>query len=100
MNQENPFEIWRNRLALREKVVGKYERLNAIIQPSIAIPTRRRAKELKKSFRANARESQADSMLNMARPAGHKTLPRFPSERDRALFAAHMRRKEAGWVRG
>lgn len=39
-------------------------------------------------------------MLNMARPAGHKTLPRFPSERERIMFAAHASRREAGWIRG
>lgn len=64
------------------------------------VPTRRRAKEARKSFVRNARESQAGSMLNMARPAGHKTLPRFPSERERVLFKAHISRREAGWIRG
>ena len=67
---------------------------------SLAIPTRRRVKEAKKSFRRNARESQSDSMLNMPRPARHQTLPRFPSEKEKVLFAAHMKRRESGWIRG
>lgn len=46
------------------------------------------------------RKAQVRSMLNMGAPAGHMPLPRFPSERERVMFAAHERRKEAGWIRG
>lgn len=64
------------------------------------VPTRRRAKESRKSFIRNARESQASSMLNMPRPARHKTLPYFPSEKEKTMFAAHAKRRESGWIRG
>ena len=65
------------------------------------VPTSKRiVKRAKKSFRILARGRQKASMLNMGKPAGHKTLPRFPSERERVLFAAHASRKEAGWIRG
>lgn len=63
-------------------------------------PTKRQVKNKRKGFMANAREAQAESMLNMARPAGHRTLPRFPSEKEKILFAAHARRRESGWIRG
>jgi len=46
------------------------------------------------------RKGQRASMLNMGVPKGHKALPMFPSERERTLFAAHERRKAAGWIRG
>ena len=63
-------------------------------------PSKRQVKNKRKSYLANAKDSQKSSMLNMPRPAGHKTLPRFPSERERVLFAAHISRREAGWIRG
>jgi len=94
------FDLFKERMAYRERVIAKADRLHAISQPDIGIPTRRRAKEAKKSFRRNARESQSDSMLNMPRPARHQTLPRFPSEKEKVLFAAHMKRRESGWIRG
>lgn len=94
------FDLFKERMAYRGRMLAKADRLHAIAQPSMAIPTRRRAKEQKKGFRALARESQADSMLNMSRPNGHRTLPRFPSEKEKTLFAAHMKRRESGWVRG
>lgn len=62
--------------------------------------SKRAAKIAKKSFRRLARASQKTSMLNMGKAKGHITLPRFPSERERVLFAAHASRKEAGWIRG
>lgn len=64
------------------------------------IPTRRRAKEAKKSFRRIARASQADSMLNMGAPAGHKPVPLVADARTKVLLASHARRREAGWIRG
>lgn len=63
-------------------------------------PPASRANEAKRAWKSLARKKQANSMLNMARPAGHKTLPRFPSERERIMFAAHASRREAGWIRG
>ena len=64
-------------------------------------PMRSRTKTAgRRNYLALARQSQPDSMLNMGKPAGHITLPRFPSERERTMFAAHLRRREAGWVHG
>jgi len=63
-------------------------------------PSKRQVKNKRKSFVANAKESQASSMLNMGRPARHKTLPYFPSEKEKVLFAAHAKRRESGWIRG
>jgi len=68
--------------------------------PFLAIPTRRRAKEAKKSFRRIARVSQASSMLNMGAPAGHQPVPLVNDSKTKTLLAAHARRREAGWIRG
>lgn len=64
------------------------------------LPKRNTYREAKKASAAMRRESQPDSMLNMGQPARHIPLPRFPSERERVLFANHERRKAAGWIRG
>lgn len=63
-------------------------------------PTRQQVKQKRKGFVAIAKKSQASSMLNMGQPKRHQSLPRFPSERERILFAAHISRREAGWIRG
>ena len=68
--------------------------------PNFRPPTRAQAKRGRVNNIRQLRAEHKESMLNMARPAGHKTLPRFPSERERVLFAAHASRKEAGWIRG
>lgn len=68
--------------------------------PMVNVPTRRRAKEAKKSFRRLARESQADSMLNMPKPARHRPVPLVADAKTKTLLAAHARRREAGWIRG
>lgn len=70
------------------------------VLPSARIPTRAQAKRGRVSNIKQLRKEHSESMLNMPRPAGHKTLPRFPSERERTLFAAHLSRREAGWIRG
>lgn len=84
-----------------DKILEHWEAMQlAKLHRRLNKPTKRQVKNKRKGFMANARESQAGSMLNRARPAGHKTLPRFPSERERVLFAAHVSRREAGWIRG
>lgn len=62
-------------------------------------PTRRQAKRQRKSWRLHNRELQSDSMLNMGAPVGHRVI----APRDKLTakhFAAHERRKNAGWIRG
>lgn len=68
--------------------------------PTFRPPTRAQAKRGRAGNIRQNRAEHRESMLNMPRPAGHKTLPRFPSEKERALFAAHISRREAGWIRG
>ena len=68
--------------------------------PTFRPPTRAQAKRGRVNNIRQNRAEHRESMLNMARPAGHKTLPRFPSEKEKTLFAAHASRKEAGWIRG
>jgi len=68
--------------------------------PSFRPPTRAQAKRGRMSNIKALRAEHKESMLNMPRPAGHRTLPRFPSEREKTLFAAHASRREAGWIRG
>lgn len=75
---------------------SRMQRLHKQLVPA----SKRAVKIAKKSFRRLARASQKTSMLNMGKPHGHITLPRYPSERERVLFAAHASRKEAGWIRG
>lgn len=85
-------------LLLRNAVKLRREK-EIIVQPGVNVPTRRRAKEMKKSFRTLVRKEQPDSMLNMARPPGHKSTI-SPGERTKMLFRAHLSRREAGWIRG
>jgi len=68
--------------------------------PFVRLPSKRQAKAGHTSCLKARRAAHKGSMLNMPRPAGHKTLPQFPSEREKTLFAAHASRKEAGWIRG
>lgn len=68
--------------------------------PNFRPPTRAQAKRGRVSNIKALRAEHKESMLNMSRPSGHKTLPRFPSERERVLFQAHASRREAGWIRG
>lgn len=68
--------------------------------PTFRPPTRAQAKRGRMSNIRQNRAEHKESMLNMPRPSGHKTLPRFPSEKEKVLFAAHASRKEAGWIRG
>lgn len=63
-------------------------------------PPASRISEAKRAWKSLAKKKQANSMLNMGRPSGHKTLPYFPSEREKVLFAAHAKRRESGWIRG
>ena len=64
-------------------------------------PKRSFAQEQRAFARRMKRKTfQPDSMLNMGAPARHVPLPRFPSERERALFNAHEKRKASGWVHG
>lgn len=63
------------------------------------VPTRRQAKRMKKSFRAINRHRQRESVMNMGNVPGLR--PIVPMGKDtKKLFAAHERRKEAGWIRG
>ena len=64
------------------------------------VPARATAKRGRVENTRARRKLQPASMLNMPKPAGHQTLPRFPSEREKVLFAAHERRKAAGWRHG
>lgn len=68
--------------------------------PLTLIPRRSAVKEQKSAAKRMTRERQSSSMMNMGQPVRHIPLPRFPSERERMLFAAHERRKSAGWIRG
>ena len=68
--------------------------------PLTLIPRRSAVKEQKSAAKRMTRERQPHAMLNRGQPARHIPLPRFPSERERALFAAHESRKNAGWIRG
>jgi len=68
--------------------------------PTFRPPTRAQAKRGRVgNIKANRAEHK-ESMLNMPRPARHKTLPYFPSEKEKVLFAAHAKRRESGWIRG
>ena len=71
-----------------------------LAQAKPSVPSRNTAKQGRVANARERRLAQPASMLNMGKPAGHITLPRFPSERERTMFAAHQRRKEAGWVHG
>jgi hypothetical protein len=68
--------------------------------PNFRPPTRAQAKRGRAGNIRQNRAEHKESMLNMPRPSGHRTLPTFPSEREKVLFAAHASRKEAGWIRG
>jgi len=68
--------------------------------PTFRPPTRAQAKRGRVGNIRQNRAEHKESMLNMPRPAGHRTLPRFPSEREKVLFAAHAKRRESGWIRG
>lgn len=65
-----------------------------------SVPTRKKSKEARKSFKANARELQRDCMLNMSRPKHHSPVPYLVGEREKTLFAAHLKRQASGWLHG
>lgn len=99
MTPTDAFLVWRSRQA------GiKHKLKTAVLKTAIATAPepgqRSRASEQRQAARKMTRKGQRASMLNMGVPKGHKALPMFPSERERTLFAAHERRKAAGWIRG
>lgn len=62
------------------------------------VPTRSQAKRAKVSYRKLI--DHGDSMMHMKpRPAGQRPVIALP-ERTKTLLAAHLRRKEAGWLHG
>lgn len=63
-------------------------------------PPASRISEAKRAWKSLTKKRQANSMLNMGRPSGHRTLPTFPSEKEKVMFAAHAKRRESGWIRG
>lgn len=94
------FLIWRSRIARgahgRDRALLAHD-INQAPEPgqrSRAAEQRAASKKLTRATRGKL------SMMNMGAPARHVPLPRFPSERERVLFAAHERRKAAGWIRG
>lgn len=76
------------------------ERDTANNAPLTRLPTKGQLTNARKSFRALAKASQRSSMVNMPAPAGHQPVPRFVGEKERAMFAAHQRRQDAGWLHG
>lgn len=98
-NKTDGFLVWRSRIAST-----KYKLTKAVLKTTIMQAPepgqRSRANEQRTAARKATRAAHKESMMNMGAPARHVPLPRFPSERERALFAAHERRKNAGWIRG
>lgn len=76
------------------------DRRELLARPAIRVPTRRQARQARKSFIQLVRTSQPDSMLNMPRPAHHRPVPLVNDERTRTELARHVKRREAGWIRG
>ena len=85
-------------VALQRK--SAIERHELLARPSNRVPTRKQVKQARKSFTSLAREAQPDCMLNMPRPAHHRPIPMFTGEREKTMFAAQIKRREAGWIRG
>jgi len=94
------FEIWLARKQARDSLIDRARVRESVVGVLVNKPTRAQAKRGRVSNIRQLRAEHKESMLNMPRPAGHKTLPRFPSEKEKILFAAHASRKEAGWIRG
>jgi len=67
-----------------------------------ALPTRRRVKQQRKFARTMAVKLHNNggraSMMHRGAEPGHR-VPRA-DERTKMMFAAHERRKEAGWIHG
>lgn len=63
-------------------------------------PTRRKSKAGRRMYRQMTCEQQPDNMLNMPRPAHHRPVPLINDERTKAELARHVKRREAGWIRG
>ena len=93
---DDAYSIWRARILARNRAMMLLGESTQQLRPkrSLAREQRTASRRMTKSTR------QPYSMLNMGAPARHMPLPRFPSERERVMFAAHERRKEAGWIRG
>lgn len=93
------FLIWRSRIAGRRFTLDK-----AVLAVEIAMAPepgqRSRAGEQRSAARKAIRKAHRESMMNMGAPKHHIPLPRFPSEREKVMFAAHERRQNAGWIRG
>lgn len=98
-NKTDAFLIWRSRMAQRRYTHNKVA-VALVIAQAPEPGQRSRASEQRTAAKKMTRASHKQSMMNMGAHARHVPLPRFPSERERVLFAAHERRKNAGWIRG
>lgn len=94
----NAFDQWRARLDARRALIARVENREAPAR--VIIPTRRQARQVRKSFVQLIRTSQPNSMLNMPRPAHHRPVPLVNDERTKSELARHVKRREAGWIRG
>ena len=98
-SKTDAFKVWRSRIAGRRFTLDK-----AVLAVAVATAPepgqRSRAGQQRSAARKATRATQTKSMMNMGAPKGHVALPRFPSERERVMFAAHESRKNAGWIRG
>lgn len=98
-NKTDAFLVWRSRQASTRHKLTKAV-LTATVKFAPEPGQRSRAAEQRTAAKRMTRAAHKESMMNMGAPARHVPLPRFPSERERVLFAAHERRKAAGWIRG
>lgn len=93
---DDAYSVWRARIEARNRAMMLLGESTQQLRPvrSLAKEQRIASRRMTKSIR------QPYSMLNMGAPARHIPLPRFPSERERAMFAAHEKRRDAGWLHG
>lgn len=62
-------------------------------------PRKSRAKQAKLAAKL-ARKKRSRSMMDRGQPAGYRPVGGADDKRTKKLFAAHEKRKEAGWIRG
>jgi hypothetical protein len=101
------FAIWQRRYRssqsrLRVGVIRQRQREITTMASGrlVRLPSKSAITNARKAYKANARAKQPHAMLNMPAPAGHQHLPRFPDDRSRTLYAAHLKRRESGWTHG
>ncbi len=87
-------------LAVRRGLIREPEQEDPNLLPLTLIPRRSTVKEAKRASKAMTRARQPDCMLNMPAPARHKPVPYLAGEREKRLFAAHDKRRAAGWLHG